>query len=83
MTVFLAWASAPVPVRVSGPWEELRLVSADLALITSPATLSAVYHELKWALPEGAALLVTPVTVVPKVKGLPAGTLTWLRDRII
>ena len=44
MTVFLAWASAPIP--------------------------------------DGAALIVAPLGARPKLKGLPAGTLSWLRDRL-
>ena len=82
MTVFLAWASAPIPGDLAGPWEELRVASEDLVLVESADTLSRVYHELKWALPEGTALVVTPVTVLPKLKGLPAGTVSWLRDRL-
>jgi hypothetical protein len=82
MTVFMAWSSAPVPTEVVGPWEELRVAAPDLALISSRDSLSRVYHELKWALPDGAALIVAPVAAVPKLKGLPPGTQTWLRDRL-
>jgi hypothetical protein len=82
LTVFLAWASAPIPGDLAGPWEELRPAAEDLVLVESVETLSRVYHELKWALPEGTALIVSPVTALPKLRGLPPGTLSWLRDRL-
>ncbi len=51
-------------------------------MVDSPETLSRVYHELKWSLPDGTALLVTPVIERPKLKGLPSGTTSWLRERL-
>lgn len=80
--VYLAWSSAPIPGRIPGPWTELRILADDLALVESAESLSRVYHELKWSLPDGAALMVSPLTVRPKLKGLPAGTTTWVRDRL-
>jgi hypothetical protein len=82
MTVYLAWSGAPLAPDVTGPWEEVRVLSDDLALVESGDTLSRVYHELKWSLPEGTPLMVSPLTHRPKLKGLPAGTTTWLRDRL-
>jgi hypothetical protein len=82
MTVFLAWTSAPVPSDLAGPWEEIRHAAPDLLLVSSTESLSRVYHELKWVMPGGASLLVTPLTGRPKLKGLPPGTQTWLRDRL-
>ncbi|WP_436700414.1 hypothetical protein [Nocardioides sp. BYT-33-1] len=82
MAVFLAWSAAVVPADVRGPWTELLRLTDELTLVESTQSLSRVYHELKWALPEGSALLVAPLAERPKLKGLPAGTTTWLRDRI-
>ncbi|MBM0123753.1 hypothetical protein [Pimelobacter simplex] len=82
MAVYLAWSPTAVPDDVLGPWTEVRAIADGLALLQSDADLSRVYHELKWALPEGTALFVAPLTERPKLKGLPAGTTTWLRDRI-
>ncbi|WP_408895849.1 hypothetical protein ACJ5H2_13115 [Nocardioides sp. R1-1] len=82
MTVYLAWSAAPVPEGVVGPWVGVRRLADDLVLLESGAGLSPVYHELKWALPEGTALFVTPLPERPKLKGLPAGTTAWLRERI-
>ena len=82
MTVFLAWTSAEVPGDLTGPWEEVRDAAPGLLLVSSTETLSRVYHELKWALPEGAPLLVGPLTDRPKLKGLRPGTQAWLRDRL-
>lgn len=83
--IYLAWSSAALPddlPDLPGPWLEVRVVAGELALVESDESLSRVYHELKWALPDGAALLVAPVGGQPKLKGLPAGTTTWLRDRL-
>lgn len=82
MAVYLAWSPTAVPEGAQGPWTELRALADGLALVESDAGLSRVYHELKWSLPEGTALLVAPLPARPKLKGLPAGTTTWLRDRI-
>ena len=82
MTVYLAWTGAPLPEDLPGPWEEVRVLTDDLALVASRDTLSRVYHELKWSLPDGTALLVTPVDRTPKLKGMPAGTQSWLRARV-
>ncbi|TQK71741.1 MULTISPECIES: hypothetical protein [unclassified Nocardioides] len=82
MAVYLAWSPSAVPHDVLGPWSEVRAIGDGLALVESDAGLSRVYHELKWALPEGTALFVAPLPERPKLKGLPAGTTTWLRDRI-
>lgn len=85
MTVFLAWTSHPLPdeeaLHLAGPWREVRPVAPGLLLVESDDTLSRVYHELKWSLVDGAALMVTPVHERPKLKGLAPGTTTWLRDR--
>lgn len=80
--VFLAWTSAPLPEDLAGPWEELERLADGLVAVRSAATLSQVYHELKWALPDRAALLVVPVLGRPKLKGLPPGTTSWFRDRV-
>ncbi|CAN5212315.1 hypothetical protein BH09ACT12_BH09ACT12_00900 [soil metagenome] len=83
MTVFLAWSASGFPDEVVGtvvgPWREVRRAAHDLVLVDSDDTLSRVYHELKWALNDGAALLVAPLGDVPKLRGLPPGTQTWLR----
>ena len=80
--MFLAWTPAAIPTEAAGPWQELRPAADGLAFLDSDDTLSAVYHALKWSLPEGTALIVVPVLALPKLKGLPAGTTTWLRDRL-
>jgi len=57
------------------------VAAAGLLLVDSDDSLSRVYHELKWSLPEGTSLLVAPVAGTPKLKGLAPGTQTWLRER--
>ncbi|MFC6286366.1 hypothetical protein ACFP3Q_18055 [Nocardioides sp. GCM10027113] len=82
MTVFLAWTSAEPPDDLPGPWQEVRRAAPGLLLVESNDTLSRVYHELKWSLPDGTALMVVPLQDRPKLKGLADGTQTWLRDRL-
>jgi hypothetical protein len=78
--VYLAWTEED-PEDLDGPWLEARPVAPGLLLLESTESLSAVYHALKWALPDGAALVVSPVDRTPKSRGLAAGTTTWLRER--
>jgi hypothetical protein len=80
VTVYLAWTSAP-PADLEGPWREARGVAPGLLLIDSTETLSAVYHALKWSLPEDSSLIVSPVPHTPKCRGLAPGTTAWLRRR--
>ncbi|MBC9731826.1 hypothetical protein [Nocardioides marmotae] len=54
-----------------------------LLLIDSTEHLSAVYHALKWSLPDDPALVVVPLHGTPKLRGLAPGTTTWLRRRTV
>ena len=56
-----------------GPWEEAREIAAGLTLLDSTESLSAVYHAVKWTLPQDAALIVTPVPHTPKLRGMAPG----------
>lgn len=86
MAVCLAWledpAHAELVVAQRGPWRELVEAGPGLLLVETDETLSRVYHEIKWLLPEGAALLVAPLDRRPKARGVTAGTVSWLRDRL-
>jgi hypothetical protein len=82
VAVFMVWTDADLaPSDLLGPWREVVVAAPGLGFVDSDETLSRVYHELKWSLPEGAALAVAPVAARPKAKGLAAGTATWLRQR--
>lgn len=87
VTVYVAWTSADLhqidpSTDLVGPWREVRVAAGGLAFVDSDETLSAVYHELKWSLPDGVALAVAPVGDLPKAKGLAPGTNSWLRARL-
>ena len=86
VTVFLAWIGDPSAVELvmeaRGPWREVVETAPGLVLIESEDSLSRVYHEMKWLLPDGCALLVAPLGGRPKARGLAAGTLSWLRARL-
>lgn len=81
MSVYLAWIPDLDDERLPGPWSELRRVAPALWLVESKDTLSRVFHELKWALPDDAPLLVAPVAATPKLRSVAPGTLSWLRAR--
>jgi hypothetical protein len=81
VTVYVGWVSELPEAGLPGPWVELRVAAPGLLLIESDDTLSRVFHELKWALPEDARLFVAPLAATPKLRGLEAGTLSWLRER--
>ncbi|RLV50809.1 hypothetical protein D9V37_02305 [Nocardioides mangrovicus] len=84
MSVFLAWSPELDRADRNGPWHEIWEVSSSVWFIDSDDTLSAVYHQLKWSFPETPsppAIMVAPVAGIPKLRGLPAGTSTWLRER--
>jgi len=82
MSVYVAWTGEPLPDDLVGPWHEVWVAAEQLAFIDSDDTLSRVYHEVKWSLPDGTALAVSPLVSRPKLKGLRPGTQNWLRDRI-
>ena len=54
-----------------------------LWLVRSELTRSKLYHRIKWQLPEGTALLCTPLGDEPdgwpKFKGLSSGAGKWLK----
>lgn len=82
MPVFLVWTDADLAAAdLLGPWREVVVAAPGLAFVDSDETLSRVYHEVKWSLPDGSALAVAPVAGPPKAKGLAPGTNTWLRQR--
>lgn len=80
MTIYLAWTSEAVQ-ELDGPWQEARTLAPGLLAVDSTETLSAVYHAIKWSLPQEASLIVVPVLQTPKSRGMADGTTTWLRDR--
>ena len=85
VTVYLAWSPEPfdpdLTGAVDGPWREVLRADDHLLLVDSDDTLSRVYHHLKWSFQGSPALLVTACAGPPKLKGLPAGTTSWVRAR--
>ena len=52
MTVYVAWTTELPEEDLAGPWTEIRVAAPGLLLVDSDDTLSRVFHELKWALPD-------------------------------
>ena len=86
MGVCLVWLGDPTAVdrvmTARGPWREVVESGPGLVLVETDETVSRVYHEIKWLLPDECALLVAPVEHRPKARGVTAGTVSWLRDRL-
>lgn len=86
MAVCLAWLGDPEQVDVvmaaPGPWREVIEVGSGLMVLESDESLSRVYHEVKWLLPDGCPLLVAPLAERPKARGVTSGTVSWLRHRL-
>lgn len=86
MTLFLAWSTQDFPDEVvgasPGPWREVRRVEQRVLLVDSDATLSQVYHHLKWSFDDAVATLLVTRCDDVKAKGLPSGTLSWARPRL-
>lgn len=80
MPAYLAYMPAgadPDTVQVEGT-----VIALDecLWLIESRLTRSRLYHQIKWALPVGAALLVAPLAGEPKFKAMAPGAMKATRQ---
>ena len=82
--LYLLWfdraAAGEVALDLHGDAHPL---AEGLWLVRSGLTRSKLYHRIKWQLPDGAALLLTPLADSregwPKFKGMEGGALAWLR----
>ncbi len=80
--LFLGWVEGDdVDEAPDGPWEDAFVLRPGLLLLRSGHTRSEVYHGLKYAVPDGRAVLVGPLADTPKFKGMAGGAQAWLRDR--
>lgn len=86
MAVYLMWLGDPTQATLvaesPGPWHEMIEVGPGLLVLETDDTVSTVYHQAKWLLPQDCPLMVAPVARRPKARGLTPGTVTWLRDRL-
>lgn len=57
-------------------------LAAQHLLVMSSLTQSRLYHEIKWRLPEDAALFVGKLGSTPKMKGQAAGSVAWVREAV-
>ena len=61
---------------------EAFVLSPHLGLVLTDLTLSGLYHNVEWRLPNDSALFVAEVTGTPKMKGQAAGAVTWTREAV-
>ena len=78
---YLAWVDDDLDAVPEGPWEDGFVLRPGLLLLRSEETRSAVYHAVKWSIPDGRAVLVAPLADEPKAKGMAPGLQAWLRRR--
>ena len=84
-TLYLVWfdpaVEPPDNLKLGG---DAHALADNFWMVRSPDARSRVYHDIKWQLPDKAALLVAPLDDSPdgwpKFKGLQAGALAWLRE---
>lgn len=76
--LYLAWVDDEVDEVPDGPWEDGFVLRSGLLLLRSDDSRSAVYHAVKWSLPEGRAVVVAPLADAPKAKGVAPGLRAWL-----
>jgi hypothetical protein len=67
--------------RLEGLFEDCTYLWPGLALVEAEASQSRVYHEVKWSLPDGCAVVVVTLEHQPKFKGVRKGALKWVRER--
>ncbi|HWI43990.1 MAG TPA: hypothetical protein VNS81_10235 [Nocardioides sp.] len=86
MSVCLVWLGDPAKVEVvmasPGPWREVIEAGTGMLVVETDETVSRVFHEIKWLLPDDCGLLVAPVGERPKARGVTPGTVSWLRERL-
>lgn len=82
MALFLVWhePDREIAPELAAALDRFEL-RPGLLLVDSALTRSKLYHQVKWALPAGSALLVAPLAEAPKFKSMDAGALAWLRAR--
>lgn len=76
--LWLAWVDDELSEVPEGPWEDGFVLRPGLLLLRSDETRSAVYHAVKWSIPEGRAVVVAPLADAPKAKGVAPGLRAWL-----
>jgi hypothetical protein len=67
--------------RLDGLFDDLTHLWPGLALVEAEASQSRVYHDAKWSLPDGCAVVVAKLEHQPKFKGVSKGALKWVRER--
>ena len=86
-TLYLFWHDGTTPLPDGMAFHgDAHQLTPGMWLLRSELPRSKLYHELKWQLPEGTALLVTPLSDDPdgwpKFKGAEPGALAWLREGV-
>lgn len=82
MALFLVWhePGSAIDAELLHALDHFPL-QPGLMLVDTELTRSKLYHQVKWALPHGTALLTAPLEDAPKFKGMETGALNWIRAR--
>lgn len=81
MPVYLISTETDAEKAIGALFDEFAPLRPGLALVESEESQSRVYHDIKWALPDGASLFVARLDHQPKFKGVREGALKWVRER--
>lgn len=82
MTLYLVWheSAGEIEPELLNALDHIEL-QPGLLLVETELSRSKLYHQVKWALPKGTALLAAPLGDAPKFKGMEDGALKWVRAR--
>ena len=57
-------------------------LSSSHALVETELSRSALYHDIKWRLPDGTSLFVGRLAATPKMTGQRPGSVRWSRAHV-
>ncbi len=81
--VFLVHAEVATDVLRSVPGvEDVQELTPTVALVRASLSRSRLYHEVKWAGLEGAAVVVAELRSQPKATRVAPGAVAWIREHL-
>lgn len=62
--------------------EDVQELTATVSLALTTLGRSRLYHEVKWAGPEGSPVVVAELRSQPKATRVAPGAVSWIRDHL-
>lgn len=83
LAVFLVHGELPSDSIRSIPGvEEVQELTSTVALVLTSLSRSRLYHEVKWAGPDEAPVVVAELRSQPKATRVAPGAVTWMRENL-